>query len=147
MCVCSCVQFLTNRNRALESTPGQLNIGDHIPTLPPHITHTCLPDTPKYENVVFAEDLPTAVSSPDIPGMMREDDQMLDLQNQEHTLCRAVEDHTNFSDPEMLTFKVSVIYSVTVEYTMKMEWGQSQVWQWLDMIKAEQKNSDYMRSP
>ena len=105
----------------------------------PHIhTHTCLPDVPNYENVIIPDDLPGTVSSPDIPGMMREDDQVFELMNQEHTLYRAVENHENFSDPEMLAFKVSVVYSVrtyTVEHTMKVEWGSSQVWTWSDMIE------------
>ena len=101
----------------------------HMLTLPP--THTCLPDTPNYENVVIPDDLPGTVSSPDIPGMMREDDQVFEPMNQEHTLYRAVENHENFSDPEMLAFKVSVVvYSIctyTLAHTIKVEWGNSQV--------------------
>ena len=63
--------------------------------------------------------------------------------NQEHTLYRAVENHKNISDPEMLAFKVSVVYSICtykVKHVMKVEWGNSQVWTWSGMI--EWKNND-----
>ena len=124
---------------------GQQNMsGQWCPIFTFSPTHTCLPATPSYENVVIPDDLSGTVSSPDIPGMVREDDQVF-----EHTLYRAVENHENVSDPEMLAFKVSVVYCVrtyAVEHVLKVEWGNSQVWAWLGMIewKNKQASVDYM---
>jgi len=65
----------------------------------------------QYENVA-----PSA-SSPDINQLAQEDDSgdnVQELLKKEHTLCTALEDYDNRSDPQKLTLKVCMCVCVTL---------------------------------
>jgi len=74
--------------------------------IPPPTTEAC-----QYENVA-----PSA-SSPDINQLAQEDDSgdnVQELLKKEHTLCVALEDYDNRSDPQKLTLKVCMCVCVTL---------------------------------